>query len=243
MKINTKILSIPPYISTSWKNISSLHVENQSSMLVLIVTLISGVRIEIPHLQSAALEEIFATHARTMEQEEKPAQSKLPLKTPFSFPGGHEQILSLGFPIRNGLTNIESLGSLLQHNPDQANSPDMPPDILQKIAQLSKTLGIEDPNAIPKPEPHCNCMHCQIAKALQVGLGNEEQEKKEDEEEIVSDEELKFRTWDVAQAGEKLYIVTNPIDDKEHYNVYLGQPIGCTCGEAHCEHIRAVLNT
>ena len=138
---------------------------------------------------------------------------------------------------------MEHFGTLLQHNPEQANSPDLPPDILEKIAHLSKTLGIEDPNTVPKPEPHCNCMHCQIARAMQTGLNGELPETKEEQEEIVSDEDLKFKTWDVAQTGEKLYSVTNPLDAKEHYNVYLGDPIGCTCGENHCEHIRAVLNT
>jgi hypothetical protein len=77
---------------------------------------------------------------------------------------------------------------------------------------------------------------------MQQGLGNKTQDE-EEQEEMVSDEELKFRSWDVVQTGEKLYLVCNPIDSKEHYNVYLGEPIGCTCGQTHCEHIRAVLNT
>ncbi len=51
MKINNQILSIPPYISTSWKNIASLHVESQDSTIYLVVTLLSGARIEIPQLE------------------------------------------------------------------------------------------------------------------------------------------------------------------------------------------------
>src|SRR6185436_17460112 len=109
----------------------------------------------------------------------------------------------------------EHFGTLLHHNPEQAESPDLPPDVLDKIAQLSKTLGIDDPNVIPKPEPHCNCMRCQIARAMQKGL-NDEGQNKEEQEEVVTDEELKFRTWDVVQTGEKLYLVSNPIDNKEH---------------------------
>jgi hypothetical protein len=240
MKINPKILSIPPYISTSWKNIASLHIETQSSILILVVTLLSGARIEVPHLEQPMLEAIFAAHARFLEQEEKP-QSKLPAKSPFAFLGGHEQLLSMELPIKNGVVNMENFGTLLQHNPQQAESPDLPADILEKIAELSKTMGIDDPNAIPKPEPDCNCMRCQIARAMQKGITGEEQEGSP--EEAVSDEELKFRTWDVAQTADKLYLVSNPIDTKEHYNVYLGDPVGCTCGEKHCEHIRAVLNT
>lgn len=242
MKINSKILSIPPFISTSWKNIASLHVENQLSMFILVVTLINGVRIEVPHLEQAIIETTFAAHARFLEQEEKGLQPKTLPRTPMSFPTAHEQIISMELPLKNGLASMENIGTLLQHNPEQADSPDLPPDVLDKIAQLSKTLGIDDPDVIPKPEPHCNCMRCQIARAMQKGLGDEKQGK-EEQEEIVTDEELKFRTWDVAQTGEKLYLVSNPIDHKEHYNVYLGDPIGCTCGQAHCEHVRAVLNT
>jgi hypothetical protein len=242
MKIDPKILSIPPYISTSWKNIASLHVENHHPSLILVITLLSGARIEVPNLDPAMLESIFTAHSHYMELEEKPNQPKAQPRPPINFPISQEQVLSLGLPFRNSLGGIQHIGSLLQHNPEQADSPDLPPDILQKIAILSKSLGVEDPNMVPKPEPHCNCMHCQIAKALQIGL-NEEQSEKGQQEEEVSDEDLKFKTWDVAQTSEKLYVVTNPLDNKEHYNVYLGDPIGCTCGENHCEHIRAVLNT
>jgi hypothetical protein len=70
-------------------------------------------------------------------------------------------------------------------------------------------------------------------------MSSREQEAKE---ELVSDDELKFRTWDISQSNEKLYIVSNPLDDHEHYSVYLGEPIGCTCGQKLCEHVRAVLN-
>ena len=243
MKINSKILSIPPFISTSWKNIASLHIENQQSILVLVVTLLSGVRIEVPHLDKTMLEAIFAAHARFLEQEEKGAPSKAPApRPPLNFPVAQEQIISMEIPLKHGLASIDQFGTLLQHNPEAADGPDLPPDILEKIAQLSQTLGVEDPNAIPKPEPHCNCMRCQIARAMQKGLSGLPEEKEETEE-VVTDDDLKFRTWDVLQTGEKLYSVSNPIDNKEQYNVYLGEPIGCTCGHAGCEHIRAVLNT
>ncbi len=241
MKINSKILSIPPYISTSWKNIASLHVENQHPMFVLVITLLSGVRIEVPNLDPPIIESIFIAHTRYMEQDEKPKQQ--PPKNPLNFPLGQEQALSLGLS-KAGPPGTEhlGLGSMLQHNPEQADSPDLPPDILAKITHLAKTLGVEDPETVPKPEPHCKCMYCQIARALQTGLNGDDQQKKE-EEEIVSDEDLKFKTWDIAQTGDKLYCVTNPLDAKEHYNVYLGDPIGCTCGETQCEHIRAVLTS
>jgi hypothetical protein len=239
MKITPQILSIPPYISASWKNIASLHVEDQHLSLLLIVTLLSGARIEVPHLEPPMIEVIFAAHARFLEQDEKPVPFKVPPRAPFNFATGNEQVLSMEIPFKNGLADMEGFGTLLQHNPEQANSPDLPGDVLEKITLLSRSMGIDDPAAVPKPEPHCNCMRCQIARAMQAGVDSE----KEEPEEVVSDEDLKFRTWDVAPANDKLYIVTNPLEGKEQYNVYLGDPIGCTCGESHCEHIRAVLNT
>ena len=58
-----------------------------------------------------------------------------------------------------------------------------------------------------------------------------------------SEDDLKFRDWDIEQKSEELYEVTNPIDQNEHYQVFLGNPVGCTCGKKNCEHIRTVLNS
>lgn len=245
MKITSQILSIPPYISTSWKNIASLHVENLSDSLTLIVTLLNGTRIEVPYLEPMMVEAIFAAHARYLEQGEKPVPPKPFFATPpiSSIPEAG-QLLSLEIPLRNGMADMGGFGTLLQHNAEQAAGPDLPPDILEKITLMSQSMGIDDPNAMPQPEPGCNCMRCQIARAMQAGITGEKciREEKE-EEEIVSDDELKFQDWIISQSNEKLYVVTNPLDKTEQYNVFLGDPVGCTCGEHHCEHIRAVLNS
>jgi len=224
MKINAKLLSIPPYISTAWKNVASLHIENEEGTLVLIVLLVNGKRIAIPGIHLDILKAVFAAHARSIEIDNTQK---------IAFPA--EQIVTFGFPVTP--TEEVNFGSSVQHNPDQADSPDLPTEFLEKISLLSQTLGIKDSSLIPQPHADCNCMHCQIARALQNGLIQEAPI----EEEIVTDEDLKFRTWDIHQTGEKLYSVTNPLDAKEQYNVYLGEPVGCTCGQAHCEHIRAVL--
>ena len=125
----------------------------------------------------------------------------------------------------------------MQHNPDQANLPPMSPEVLKKITMIARVFGLEDTSALPKAEPHCNCVYCQVARSLH----GEEASFEQIEE--VSDEDLKFRNWEIAQTGEKLYCVTNPLDTNEHYNVFLGTPLGCTCGSKNCEHIRAVLNS
>jgi len=222
MQINDKILSIPPYISTSWKNIVSLQVETKPSGLILIIELISGSRVEIPNLDRTAIDHIFKAHADYLDLGSK---KNLPLP----------QSLGLSFPFP--VPGMDGFTSVLQHNMEQANSPDLPPELVEKIRELAKTINIDDLSVIPKPEPHCNCPHCQIMRAM---IGSEVSASVE---EVVSDEDLKFRTWDIVQQADKIYIVTNPLDLKEHYSVFLGEPLGCTCGQKNCEHIQAVLHS
>ena len=206
MKINTKILSIPPYISTSWKNITSLHVETRNSQPILVIILVTGSCVEVPHLNETALQEIFQTHANFLNEQQ-------------------------GMP---------ELPTVLQHNPEQANLPDLPPEMLDRIARLSKGGGINDPTTLPVAEPLCNCVYCQMARAI-----NAEYElcALEEPDELIPDSELTFRSWDIKQTAEKLYKVTNPSDDKEEYMVFLGKPVGCTCGQKNCDHIQAVLRS
>lgn len=227
MKINEKILNIPPYISTSWKNIISLHVEEKQGQSLLVVSMKDGSRISVPGLGQTSIDAIFDAHAKYLENPSSNPIAGLPIE-----PG-----MNFGFPLKIGAGGIESIGSMMQHNPDQANSPNLPREILEKIAAVAKALGIDNPGALPKAEPHCNCMHCQIARVLHG-------DKELDEADIaVSEEDLKFRQWDIEQTKEKLYAVTNPLDKNEHYSVYLGEPLGCTCGKKNCEHIRAVLES
>jgi hypothetical protein len=233
MRINQKILSIPPYISTTWKNVGSLHVEAHHSSLVLVVLLLSGTRIEIPGMDPGIIKAIFAAHASYIELEAGTRPSKI--ATP------QDQVFSMGIPLKSDfLSTFDNLGPLLQHNPERSEDPDLPEELIQKISMLSKTLGLRDSALVPEPEPNCNCMHCQISKALRAGLI---EEPIQEEEEIVTDEDLKFRTWDINKTGDKLYSVSNPLDSHEQYSVYLGDPVGCTCGNPHCEHVRAVLNS
>ncbi len=221
MKITDKILSIPPYISTSWKNIVSLQVEPRSAIgYVLVIELITGSKVEIPNLERPLLEKVFASHAKVIEDEGKGSLMTTAIPFPFAFP------------------NLEGLTSMIQHNEEQKESPPLPAEMLSRIAEMTKGLLPEDLSSVQQPEPHCNCPHCQIMNAV---LGSHEKPAAIEEE--VSEADLTFRTWDIKQENEKLYSVTNPLDNKEHYNVFLGDPIGCTCGNKNCEHIQAVLKT
>lgn len=223
MNITEKILSIPPYISSSWKNIVSLQVESRPYGHVLVIELVTGTKVEIPNLDRPLIEKVFAIHAKVVENEGKDKNGGLmtaAIPFPFTFP------------------NLEGLTSVIQHNEEQKDSPLLPPEMLERIAEMTKGLIPQDLSSIQHPEPDCNCPHCQIMRAV---LGTSEEPALI--EEVVSDEDLKFRSWDIKQENDKLYSVTNPLDNKEHYNVFLGDPLGCTCGNNNCEHIQAVLKS
>ncbi len=219
MRINKNILHIPPYISTAWDDITSIFSQEQ----FLIIILKNGSKIEIPNLSAQLIELIFDTHAKVLENNNNPKP-----KTSISF--GLPSISNIG---------IDSLSSAMQHDPQQKDAPDLPSDILKKISSVAKLFAEEANIDLPQPEKNCNCMHCQIAKALQIGAGVHP----ENQDEEVHDDELKFRVWDIKEEGSKLFSVINPLDQTEHYSVFLGDPIGCTCGKKNCEHIKAVLKS
>jgi len=209
--ITAKALSIPPYLSTTWENISSLHLEEGN---LLIVHLKDQTQASVPGLSNAEIEQIFAAHSRFISSA---------VNGPFSF----------SLPMKP-TGPINTLGPSMEHNPEQSNLPALPPQVLEKLTMAIKAFGLGDVSALPKAEPHCTCVYCQVARALQG-----EAEPLEE----VSDEDLKFRTWDIKQTGAKLYRVSNPIDANEYYDVFLGDGLGCTCASKNCEHIRAVLDS
>lgn len=227
MNITPHILSIPPYLSTPWKNISSLHAIPEGERFKLLVILNNRMRVTIPDLQRFEVDAIFKAHAQYGSEKEALAAG------------------ALSFPLAGG-GGLDLFNAAMQHDPTQANSPPLPQEILDKITGISKVIGIEGSTSqLPRPDPHCNCPFCQIARALYSNTDEERQTIEVEEEEPVADDELSFRNWTITQTTEsdKLYIVSNPLDPNEHYSVYLGEPLGCTCGQKNCEHIRAVLST
>jgi hypothetical protein len=223
MKIGSKILSIPPYISTAWSNISSLHVKEELGTFRLIVLLNDGERVEVPNLDRDSIDAIFNAHAQFEEEKSEIQTQKLS-----DFP------LSFSLPMKGDGDVIESFGPTTQHNPEQADLPPLPPGILKKISAIASALGVEALPNLPKAEPGCNCVYCQVMKAVHGETEVEEE---------ITEEDLRFRNWDVEQTADKLYLVKNPLDLNECYSVFLGKPIGCTCGDKNCEHVRAVLKT
>jgi hypothetical protein len=206
MKITPTVLSLPPYLSTTWSNIASLRVDQT----LLVVTLQNGVEIEVPELDQDHIDAVFEAHTR--------------------YGGANDSGILLGLG-----TGANPLLSFTQHNPEQTDSPPLSPELLRKISEMAQSLGLDATAPLSFPEPDCNCPYCQVTRSLVGGAAAEE--------DPVDDQELHFRDWDIAQKGDKLYLLTNPLDQNEHYNVFLGDPLGCTCGQKNCEHIRAVLNT
>lgn len=215
------MLSIPPYISTSWQNVASLNVSKEETGVILIISLLTNQSIRIPNLTEKEINYIFQIYSEVLE---KRLDSK-------------EIASNFGFPIKMGYEILDGSGAFLQHNARQAGAKDLPKEFLEKIANLAKIVDF-DGNAenFMKAEPHCNCPYCQIARAL-------DGKTIEVQEEEVSREDLKFREWDIEQTSEKIYVVTNPFDKEEKYQIHLGKPIGCTCGNTRCDHIRAVLES
>ncbi len=224
MQISPKILNIPPYLSTTWDNITSLKTAIDGDTYILCVTLKTGESVKVPNLDQPTLKAIFKAHADAVEH---PIEGKPRFPIPFGF----------SLPIGKREGPITSLGNAMNHNPEQAGLPDIPAEILENIAIVAKAFGLEDASALPPSEENCNCVYCQLSRAFKKSKTDAPKEI------AISEEELRFREWDVTQSGEQLYIVSSPLDPNEKYNVFLGEPLGCTCGHKNCEHIRAVLQS
>jgi hypothetical protein len=248
MKINEKILSIPPYISTTWKNISAIGMKSSQ----LFITLADGDTINIPGLEKETIELIFTTHAEQIEKDSfletdiKAIQKDLETnQLSFLSPNFLTENHSEG-SLKFGFSSLDGINTVMQHNPLEMNAPDLPQVVLEKIGSIAKILSPEDANVLPKAVPNCNCFHCQITRAINLSVEVEEillEAKNEPEldDEAVSDSDLQFNQWEVVPAGENLYNVKNKLDDGECYTVFLGSPVGCNCGLPNCEHIIAAL--
>lgn len=227
--INDTALYIPNCLSTTWAQIGAIYMKDDLLMIVLY----EGQAISVPHLSKAETDQIFSAHAKYLEEE-----SKLPTLTE-EIGSSIPPIATNSSPFQLGIGSLGGIQNAMQHNPQFSDSPDLPPDILDKVGSFSKMLLPEDPNLIPKAEPHCNCFFCQIARAI----NDTPKTMNENEENGVADDELQFQQWDIEQTSDQMYTVTNRLDPAEKYNVFLGDPIGCTCGKEGCEHILAVLRS
>jgi len=232
MKITDSIVSIPPYISTAWENVASLSMEED----LLVFTMRDLTRVSVPHLSSQEVEQVFSAHAAFLEAH-----------TPHELQKAPERDISFTPPFRMQLGNIEQFGQVMEHNPAHSGLPPIPEESLDRIAALSKIISEEEILAMPPPETNCNCMYCQVTRALRKAILQDvdmlPDHPQAQVEEKVEEEDLKFEAWAVELIGDKEYRVTNKLDALEQYTVSLQDPISCTCGKKNCEHLVAVLHT
>jgi len=234
MKITKKILSLPPYISTRWEFISSLHVNEG----VLTVHLKDGTTCSVPDLSKETLATIFTHHVETTET--APDESEEITKLMGGIRSGFKDVMNMFTKL--GANAMTSLGKVLEHDPNHANLPDLPPEMIKKVELLLNIIPQEDLLDMPESVPGCNCMYCQINRILRHAK-LDQPDFLEQGGEPVEETELEFTEWIVENIEDKIYKVTNKLDPNEEYRVFLGNPIGCTCGKEHCEHILAVLRS
>src|SRR4029079_670330 len=119
-----------------------------------IINLVDGETIEIQKLDPETIETIFYAHANYLEKNHSETRTNpiLPHKSPFhEIMGQHPHNDPM---FRMTIGTLDELGSVMHHNSQQANSPDIPPDILSKIVAITKIVAPED-LTLPKAEPHC----------------------------------------------------------------------------------------
>lgn len=241
--ITNQTLSIAPFISTHWNQIETMHVRDNS----LLITLSSGDTVEVPKMTPDIIEKIFTAHAFYLEKHR--GETREPKTQAPQSKGMEEdltrQLSELTHQMSQALSGDiwKNMTALLQHDSNQAHAEDLPPEALKKMAMLAQMMGPEESAMLPDPEPHCNCHHCQILRALHGQQAHPESLASAEEEEPVLDQDLQFSQWEIAQLGDKLFHVTNRLDTTESYNVFLGDPVGCTCGNRGCEHVLAVLKS
>lgn len=233
IKITDKTLSIPPYLSTCWSRVTALHMKGG----ILAITIIDGNTIYIPNLPPETIDLIFQHHSIYLEKEQSiPTFSEIDFsKLNNSIDKGDSSIrLAFG-------SSMDGLGTMMQHNPNQKDAPSLPPEVLQKIQAISKIISPSEEMTLPQPQENCNCFYCQIARVLNPEHCTNSSQNIDDL--VIADEELQFQQWEIQETGPNLYSVANKLDESEKYNVFLGQPLGCTCGKQGCEHILAVLKS
>ena len=147
MKINSKFLSLPPHISTAWKNITSIQVIVDNGINVLAILLNDSNVIKIPGLSQEVIENIFASHSEYLEDSSNES-GETDLES---------MAANLGIPLQFGMDGFQGFGAM-QHNPEQADAPDIPAEVLSKITQILSDAKISVEAVIQK-EPEAGEDH------------------------------------------------------------------------------------
>lgn len=204
----------------------------------LVVCLTDGIVVRIPNLPASLIEQIFKVHSEFLTEQN--------VKKPLRFLKNElEGITASETPFRLGIGSMENMmASSMQHNPEQAHMPDLPSEIVDKIATIAKIVSPGEAINLPKGEPHCNCMFCQVSRAIHKHVQEEEETEVIIESKEVLPQIPSPHPWVIEQYETNCYNVHHHDSPYQQYKVFIKDgEIGCNCGSHGCEHIIAVLRS
>lgn len=255
IKITDRLFNFPPFLITSWEHVSSLEGHlSTDSQVTLTFHMTSGVCVELPPLNRETADLAFKSFLNYQDQKNhlkqrlKHAFASSLLNNPLS----NDPLLNLQsslfdgsfltLPLAQQQTNpspfpsIDQIASNLKHNPEMKDLPAMPYELLKKIAQTARDIfGRDTSLELPTPHTGCHCMHCQIARAIHIGM---EQAGSE-----VQENELRFSNWHIHLLKNDHFLVVNTSNPSECFDVKLKPKIECSCQMSTCAHIEAVLRS
>lgn len=260
MRITDRYFSFPPHIVCCFDQICCIEGKKVAEeLLSLKVFLINGHKVQLPDLEENVAKKLFdayqrfhdnrqilRVHLRSISQAEtkeelqanssKQAESQDPFSSIFRPAPTLFSAEQLFGPSPFG-PPMEQMARHLRHNPEMKDLPSLPKDILERIANAAQLLlsHPEDAKKAPEPEIGCQCVHCQIARAIQQGL--------EHGYEPVTNEDLRLSTWHIKPIEDSRYLVENTLDPSHCHLVALKPSISCSCGDQNCQHIEAVLRS
>lgn len=233
--VTEKFLHISPYLSTTWSEVSSLRQEGPN----LFIALKNFTEVKIPFLKEKQLEAIFTFHEKYLDHFFSAKQPLIESPPPFaqdllsSFQPSREKMLQFAIGTPGDISDME-------HNPHLKDLPELDPEVIKKIVSIVKVLTPEGEEAFLSKESveGCNCPACQIRHFLE----------KENQSGITQEEEFlekptEVMPWIISSVGENLYKVESKENPEEVAHVFLGNPLGCSCGEHGCPHLIAVLKS
>jgi hypothetical protein len=142
VKINDRLICISPHISTTWDQIAFMQTEEDlnNNSLTLILHLMNGKMVKIPHMDSSIIDVAFAAHMKYLENSHS-HKGEPSVKNPNSF---FQNLMNLSpeqlssIPIRFGISGIpggiDGLETAFQHNSALSNAPNLPNEIIEKIS-------------------------------------------------------------------------------------------------------------
>lgn len=260
MKITEHLFSFPPFLITSWEHVSSLEGHpNNENKVTLTFHMTTGLSVELPEISKESSDAVFQAfvnyheHKQQIKQRLKQAISNSLMNQSFSIdsllnsqnPALDSSFMAIPFQMFGDIPapttapaefSLNHLTNNLRHNPQMKDLPVLPRELLKKVAQTAREL-FNHHSSLELPMAHtgCHCMHCQIARAIQIGL---EQAGVE-----VTANELRFSQWHIHLLSNEHFLVVSTTDPSECFDVKLKPQIECSCTKPTCAHIEAVLRS